>query len=125
MEITGLSVCSEVTEEHLAGVNELDLRDSEINELREDDFSGLSNLGLLRLEHNFLTQLPVGIFSGLGSLKDLTLCCNSLSELPEGVFSGSLTKEPPIWGILPSFWPKSTRKLLIRGRRSRCRAIIE
>ena len=32
--------------------------------------------------------------------------------------SPSLTKERTIWGILPSFWPKSTRKLLIRGRRS-------
>ncbi len=32
--------------------------------------------------------------------------------------SPSLTKERTIWGILPSFWPKSTRKLLILGRRS-------
>ena len=30
----------------------------------------------------------------------------------------SLTKEPAIWGILPPFWPKITRKLLIRGWRS-------
>ena len=30
----------------------------------------------------------------------------------------SLTKEPAIGGILPSFWPKITRKLLILGRRS-------
>ena len=30
----------------------------------------------------------------------------------------SLTKERAIGGILPSFWPKSTCKLLILGRRS-------
>ena len=36
----------------------------------------------------------------------------------------SLTKERAIWGILPPFWPKSTRKLLILGRRSECSAII-
>ncbi len=32
--------------------------------------------------------------------------------------SPSLTKERAIGGILPPFWPKITRKLLILGRRS-------
>ena len=35
----------------------------------------------------------------------------------------SLTQERAIGGILPPFWPKSTRKLLILGRRSECSAI--
>lgn len=90
---TGASVCSEVTMEHLAGVSELDLQDSGITELREDDFSGLGNLESLRLEHNTLSTLPVGIFTGLSSLTDLTLCCNNLSQLPEEVFDGLDTLE--------------------------------
>ncbi len=90
---TGASACSEVTMEHLAGVSELDLRDSGITELREDDFSGLGNLELLRLEDNSLSTLPVGIFTGLSSLTDLTLCCTNLSQLPEEVFHGLDTLE--------------------------------
>ena len=44
--------------------------------------------------------------------------------LARGLATPSLTKERAIGGILPSFWPKSTRKLLTLGRRSECSAII-
>ena len=88
VEVTGVSSCGEVTAEHMAGVAILELSDSGISALQEQDFSGLSALRSLWLNNNSLRNLPEGIFSGLGSLELLWLHGNLLSTLPEGLFSG-------------------------------------
>jgi hypothetical protein len=55
--------------------------------LQGDDFSGLSRLQRLFLNHNALSALPEGVFSGLDSLHSLYLSNNALSALPEGFSS--------------------------------------
>ena len=60
-----------------------------ITELPRDVFSGLTRLVDLDLDNNNdLTALPVEVFSGLSSLRFLNLLSNGLTTLPEGVFSG-------------------------------------
>ena len=55
--------------------------------LREGDFAGLANLGVLDLVRLGLTELPPGVFAGLRSLYWLNLQYNQLTTLPAGVFS--------------------------------------
>ena len=99
-KIPGVSDCGEVTEAHLAVITGfLDLegphliwgfrvgRPNPIPELKAGDFSGLSSLEGLQLQHNDLTTLPPGLFHGLSSLKTLALRGNRLT-LPAGIFSG-------------------------------------
>ncbi len=87
-EIASISDCAMVTDAHLTGITgTLDLSDMSITELRENDFSGLSNLGILRLSRNSLQTLPYGLFSGLSSLERLELGRNDLATLSDNVFS--------------------------------------
>ena len=55
--------------------------------VREGDFAGLPNLGVLYLFGLGLTELPPGVFAGLDNLWWLSLQHNQLTTLPEGVFS--------------------------------------
>ena len=55
--------------------------------VREGDFAGLPNLGVLYLLGLGLTELPPGVFAGLDNLWWLSLQHNQLTTLPEGVFS--------------------------------------
>lgn len=87
VEATGVSTCGDVTQEHLAGVTTLELSDSGIDSLQEQDFVGLSELTSLWLNNNSLRDLPEGVFSGLNSLEFLWLHGNLLDTLPEGLFS--------------------------------------
>ena len=87
MEVTGVSVCSDVTAAHLDDVHELDLHNTGVTMLQAEDFSGLGNLTNLFLNHNFLQGLPDEVFSGLSRLESLQIWDNVLSEVPEGIFS--------------------------------------
>jgi Leucine-rich repeat (LRR) protein len=51
-------------------------------------FAGLSNLLVLGLSGNGITQIPAGTFNGLGQLTTLQLDNNRLFELTPGVFNG-------------------------------------
>ena len=103
--IAGVSDCADVTEAHLAGIEEIlnlrgpqdilsvpvgerETRPDIISELRAGDFSGLTSLQEIDLSRNNLTSLPEGVFSGLSALQQLLLHYNRLTTLPEGVFSG-------------------------------------
>ena len=88
MAAAGVSNCMEVTTNHLSAVTLLDLRDSGIMALAEDDFKGLSSLETLLLNYNFLSSVPNGVFDDLSALYKLRLSANSLTSLPEGVFNG-------------------------------------
>ena len=88
LEITGVELCAEVTEDHLAEVTELKLSASGIGSLQPQDFQGLSKLQTLFLSSNALSSLPAGIFNGLSGLQSLLLDHNSLQSLPAGIFSG-------------------------------------
>ena len=86
------STCGDVTPAHLARITALTLQKRvdrrEITELQENDFSGLSSLRWLWLEHNALAALPEGIFRDLKALEELRLHYNALTTLPQAVFRG-------------------------------------
>ena len=103
--IAGVSDCADVTEAHLAGIeeilnlrgpqdilsvpiNERETRPDIISELKAGDFSGLTSLREIDLAQNNLASLPEGIFPGLSALQQILLQYNRLTTLPESVFSG-------------------------------------
>ena len=88
LEVTGVALCAEVNENHLAEVTELKLSESGISSLQPQDFQGLNKLQTLFLSSNALSDLPSGIFNGLSGLQSLLLDHNSLQTLPSGIFSG-------------------------------------
>ena len=88
LEVTGVALCADVTEDHLAEVTELKLSESGIGSLQPQDFQGLNKLQTLFLSSNGLRDLPSGIFNGLSGLQSLLLDHNSLQTLPSGIFSG-------------------------------------
>ncbi len=59
--------CDEISAHDLADLGALDLSNSEIDDLRAGDFSGLTDLGSLDLTDNDLASLPAGVFDGIGS----------------------------------------------------------
>lgn len=59
--------CDEISAHDLEEVTSIDLSDSEIEELRRGDFSGLTMLQELDLTGNELRSLPAGVFEGAGS----------------------------------------------------------
>ena len=84
----GASSCADVTEDDLAGIDQLFLGDESIRALQVGDFSGLTALNSLVLDNNSLTELPPKIFGGLADLRALFLRDNGLAALPLGVFGG-------------------------------------
>ncbi len=104
--------CATVTDVQLLLVEELDLADKGISELKSIDFSGLSSLETLFLSNNTLsvtppedlfadlsdlqrleletmglTTLPTNIFAGLSRLDSLLLSANNLTDLPANLFA--------------------------------------
>ena len=86
LEEVPVSNCANVTDTHLAAIDELDLADSNITSLKAGDFAGLTGLVDLFLINNDLSALPAGIFDDLSALEYLDLDFNGLSSLPAGVF---------------------------------------
>ena len=87
--IYGIFDCGFVTEEHLASLTMFLLSGNEhsVNSLKAGDFAGLSNVDVFYLTGTDVTEMPDGIFNGLSSVEDLRIESNeSLSELPDGVF---------------------------------------
>ena len=78
----GVNSADEVTETHLAAITSLNLRDSDISELKSGDFSGMTGLTSLNLYNNQLSILPDGIFEGLTALTSLRLGGNTVDPLP-------------------------------------------
>ena len=78
----GVNTADEVTETHLAAITSLNLRDSDISELKSGDFSGMTGLTSLNLYNNQLSILPDGIFEGLTALTSLRLGGNTVDPLP-------------------------------------------
>ena len=85
--LPGITDCAAVTDTDLASLTGyLDLRGSQISELKAGDFTGLTNLIGLDLSRNQIAQLPDGVFDPLVSLTDLDVSRNRLTELPDGIF---------------------------------------
>ena len=98
--VDGVDDCAHVNLAQLAAIwsldDEYDLQgDGTANKgitlLQVNDFAGLTNLYVLNLASNELTELPTGVFAGLTNLYALDLGHNELTALPAGVFAG-LTK---------------------------------
>ena len=86
--VNGVNGCADITEGHLAGIIQLLLVDKGIGALQAGDFAGLTELGILHLDNNLLTELPPVIFDGLASLSTLRMNNNLLTELPPAIFDG-------------------------------------
>ena len=86
--IDGTIACEDVTDTHLSQITTSPLRVESLDNLKENDFAGLSKLQNLFLNNNSLSSLDAGIFTGLASLQALRLESNALSSLPENLFAG-------------------------------------
>ena len=90
-KLDGISGCSDVTAEDLAGITgRLLLENVGLSSLISFDFDGLFRLTQLSISNTEdatkLNALPSGIFDDLTRLQVLQLVATDLSELPEGVF---------------------------------------
>ena len=90
-KLDGVSGCSDVTAEDLAGITgRLSLENVGLSSLISSDFDGLSRLTQLSISNTEdatkLSALPSGIFDDLTRLQELQLVATDLSELPEGAF---------------------------------------
>lgn len=86
--IAGHLQCDEVTDNDLTETLTLSLDGQGVGSLKAGDFEGLSNVTVLDVSRNQLTDLPEGLFAGLSSLETLRLSQNRLTDLPEGIFAG-------------------------------------
>ena len=86
--VPDVTACADITAEHLAAIENLDLSRQSITSLQSGDFSGLTALQGLDLANNALTSLPAGVFNGLTMLENLERYANSLTSLPASVFDG-------------------------------------
>ena len=98
-KISGVTDCANVTETHLAAINQVVLPQGSTTALAAGDFDGLTSLTQLFIYRNILTTLPAGVFDDLTSLTYLQLAGDSLTALPAGVFDNltSLT-QLELWG---------------------------
>lgn len=81
---TNRSHCSEVTNTDLKTIKSLDLTHKALDILKDDDFSGLTNLELVNLSYNNLKKFPENIFKTKSfKLKNLNLSYNKLKKFPE------------------------------------------
>ena len=88
LRITGVAGCAAVTDDRLAAVSVMNLREKNITSLRSGDFAGLSRMEWLALRGNRLSALPPDIFADLDSLTRLDLRENQLESLPSGMLAG-------------------------------------
>ena len=87
-EVSGQDDCDQISVNDLAEITSLDLGDSEIEQLKAGDFSGLSELTSLDLSENDLRSLPADVFAGVGSGLDapnVAFIDVSLNPGPRGV----------------------------------------
>ena len=93
-EISGVSDCALVTDEHLAAIGQLNIPPGSTTALAAGDFDGLTALTELYISGNILTTLPAGVFDDLTSLTWLQVVGDLLTALPAGVFDNltSLTQ---------------------------------
>ena len=72
----------------LSNLEVLSLADNRLTQLDRKAFASLTSLLQLDLRTNRLTELPPGLLSNLGTLEFLSLSENRLERLPDGVFDG-------------------------------------
>ena len=77
--ILGVDAADAVTEAHLAGITRLDLSYAGITSLKSGDFSGLTALTRLDLQHNSISDISA--LKGLTALTTLNLSENSVSDI--------------------------------------------
>lgn len=66
----------------------LDIRDSDLYDIKPATFRRYNNLGWLSMTGNNITILEAGSFSGLTNLNYLNLSSNNIQTIPKGLFSG-------------------------------------
>ncbi len=80
-EYRDITDCADVTAEHLEIIQQLELTELGIIDLKNHDFAGLVNLELLHLQGNALVEPPV--LTDLEALRDLDISDNELASPPD------------------------------------------
>ena len=80
--------CAAITAQVLGTITDFGIHQWIVTALKPGDFTGLTAMWRLLLDHNQLTTLPPGVFNGLTNLRTLTLTHNQLTTLPPDVFTG-------------------------------------
>ena len=88
--VPDVNIIEDITESHLANIQELNLSSQNIASLKSGDFSGLTGLLTLNLYNNSLNRLPPKIFEGLVSLESLRLNRNLIQPFPIAVSLNSV-----------------------------------
>ena len=80
--------CGGVTDTMLRGItDEFRLYGQTVASLKANDFVGLSNINLLNIAYNNLTELPADVFNGLTSVVILEMGDNQLTTFAPGTFN--------------------------------------
>ncbi|CAO1294214.1 unnamed protein product [Diamesa serratosioi] len=74
----------------LFSLNSLVMWNTELVEIKSQDFIGMQNLEELSLALNELKSVPIDVFSTLTKLRTIELHNNQLEEIPNGVFANNL-----------------------------------
>ncbi len=94
----------------LNSLEELELMNSQIQELNKDIFKNLVSLKSLSLYKNEFLNLPQAIFSNLKSLENLDLSYNKFDEIPQGTFLG-LDRLKNLWLYFTGLEPVSRSRI--------------
>ena len=82
-----ITLCSQVTDEHLAALTTLDVDPNlRLSRPKADDLAGLTSLGSIDLSHANLYELPAGFFSDTTNLTQVVMTASKLTTLPAGIF---------------------------------------
>ncbi len=85
-DIATITLCSEVTDEHLAAISSLNLNALGISKPKSGDLAGLTGLTSIELSNNRLDTLPTGFFADSPDLTSIKMRISKLKTLPAGIF---------------------------------------
>ena len=85
-DIATITLCSEVTDEHLAAISSLNLNALGISKPKSGDLAGLTGLTSIELSNNRLDTLPTGFFADSPDLTSIKMRISKLKTLPDKIF---------------------------------------
>ena len=87
--IAEISLCSEVTDDHLAAISSLVVDpDDGLSRPKAGDLAGLTGLTTVNLSNSPLRELPAGFFADSTNLQTIRMAISKLEGLPAGIFDG-------------------------------------
>ena len=89
-----ITLCSKVTDEHLAALTTLSVNPNlRLSRPKADDLAGLTSLGSIDLSNAYLYELPAGFFADTTNLTQVVMTASKLTTLPAGIFDPLKARE--------------------------------